>query len=83
MNYGDKIELQGETSFYIDCQLKKSKETFNWIGLFEVTFNINQFRITDSLLLSGHEMNSFLVERDPLGYLIFQSGSQFHKSNKC
>ena len=35
------------------------EETFKWISLLEVAFNINQCRITETFLLLGHELTLF------------------------
>ena len=42
-------------------KVKQGKETFKWIGLLRVAFNINHCRITETQLLPGHEINSFFV----------------------
>ena len=54
------LRRKSSVCFEVDFQLKKSKDTFKWIGLLEVTFNINQCRIIETSLLPGHEINSFL-----------------------
>ena len=48
------LRRKSSVCFEVAFQLKKSKETFKWIGLLEVTFNINQCRTTETLLLPGH-----------------------------